>query len=137
MTFKDWAAHYRQCVADKEFHQKFQQQLEDCRVKLYEFKMANKQGASKMMMGQGKAKDKMLLEETLNGWIKYVKDEKTERELQDELKKAQEAMDRFKSAQSENTKKVMQRMSAGNDAALKTMCFQAWVKALADIKAEN
>merc|ERR1719163_2715295 len=52
MTFKDWAAHYRQYIADKEFHQKFQQQLEDCRVKLYEFKMANKQGASKMMMGQ-------------------------------------------------------------------------------------
>merc|ERR1712232_461755 len=137
MTFKDWAAHYRQYIADKEFHQKFQQQLEDCRVKLWEFKQANKAGASKMMMGQGKAKEQMLLDETLKAWVRYVQGEKTERDLQEELKKAQEAMDRFKSAQSENTKKVMQRMSAGNDAALKTMCFQGWVKALADIKAEN
>merc|ERR1712110_274654 len=103
----------------------------------WEFKQSNKAGASKMMMGQGKAKDQMLLDETLKAWIKYVKDEKTERELQDELKKAQEAMDRFKSAQSENTKKVMQRMSAGNDAGLKSMCFQGWTKALADMKAEN
>merc|ERR1712110_1062743 len=78
MTFKDWAAHYRQYVADKEFHQKFQLQLEDARVKLWEFKTADKQGASKMMMGQGKAKDAMLLDETLKALMKYVRDEKND-----------------------------------------------------------
>merc|ERR1712217_107301 len=46
-------------------------------------------------------------------------------------------MEMFKSAQSANTKKVMQRMSAGNDTALKTMCFQGWAKALTDIKNDN
>jgi hypothetical protein len=137
MSFKDWAAHYRQYVADKEFHQKFREQLEDSRAKLMAFQMANKSSSAKMMMGQGKAKDQMLLDETLKAWMQYVKEEKIERAQQDELKSVQEAMDRFKAAQSENSMKVMQRMSAGNDAGLKTMCFQAWQKALADMKSEN
>jgi hypothetical protein len=137
MSFKDWVAHYRQYVADKEFHEKFKKQLEDCQEKLIAFKMANKAGSAKMMMGQGKAKDEALLQETLTAWVQYTKGEKIEREQQEELKNAQAAMDRFKANQTENTKKVMQRMSAGNDTGLKTMTFQAWQKALADMKTEN
>jgi hypothetical protein len=137
MSFKDWAAHYRQYLADKEFHDKFRKQLDDCQGKLMAFKLANKAGSAKMMMGQGKAKDQILVEETYAAWVQFKKSEKAERELQQELKDAQDAIDRFKAAQSDNSMKVMQRMSAGNDTALKTMTFQGWQKALAEIKSEN
>jgi hypothetical protein len=55
-------------------------------------------------------------------------------------KKLEEALAKFNAAQSsakENSKSVMARMSAGNDAALVHLCFSSWVAAGEELKMDK
>jgi len=63
-----------------------------------------------------------------------VTDRKNEAAAAENLKAIEDKLKNYASTQAENTKKVMQRMSAGSDTGLMSTCWKAWGDFIVDYK---
>merc|ERR1719316_2469049 len=83
-------------------------------------------------------KEKEKEEELLHMCFDAIRSDLDERKKKEEnekkMREVEGKLQKFSSDQVANTKKVMTRMSAGNDATLVNMCFQEWVQFCAEYK---
>eukprot|EP00418_Pyrodinium_bahamense_P099618 CAMPEP_0179037460 /NCGR_PEP_ID=MMETSP0796-20121207/14141_1 /TAXON_ID=73915 /ORGANISM="Pyrodinium bahamense, Strain pbaha01" /LENGTH=424 /DNA_ID=CAMNT_0020733771 /DNA_START=1 /DNA_END=1273 /DNA_ORIENTATION=- len=128
-VFKGWWTHKVKYFAEKEIHDKFQQEIDDAQRKLMEYKQEQVKNVRQVLLRTADDNDKVLTGECFRLWVKGVQEEKDERELEAQTNAARQKMGNLKEAQKENAKKAMLRIGAGNDEALKMQMFQAWLTA--------
>jgi hypothetical protein len=135
-AFSSWLGWCIRHKLDKSIHDKFKKEISDAEDALINFRQ-KQLGISRGMLKRGAAQgDMMIVQEVLNIWWKFVIEEGNNKEMNAKL---EEANARFNSAQQsakDASKSVMARMSAGQDAALTGLCFQTWVQAMAELKAD-
>jgi len=135
--FSTWLGWLLEHKMDKDIHDKFKKEITDAEDALIAFKQ-KQLGISRGILRRGAASgDAGLQAEVLRIWYKYVIEEGHTRDMD---KKLEEALAKFNAAQSsakENSKSVMARMSAGNDAALVHLCFSSWVAAGEELKMDK
>merc|ERR1719424_1234651 len=70
----------------------------------------------------------VLLHMVMKVWMDEVKTRKADGDSAEMLKQVQDKLNSFEAAQKENAGKFMTRMASGNDASLKNLCLEAWIK---------
>lgn len=70
-------------------------------------------------------------------WVAEVAERKFDGDTADALKAVQDKLNSFEATQRENAGKFMTRMASGNDASLKNLCFEAWIKMHQDYAADQ
>jgi len=121
-----WIGNYIRYKAEEDIHQKFRSQIAEAEAKLMEYKQAHLSNVRNVLSRKAAGSDDKIMQEVLAAWFKATENEKEEKELGGRMKAAQDKLASYKSHQQENTKKVMMRMTAGNDNTLSSLCFQAW-----------
>merc|ERR1719359_379690 len=99
-----------------------------------EYKQNSMNNVRNVLMRKAAESDGNLLIQVWKSWADEVQETKREAGSQEEMKKIEAKLAGFASAQAENTKKVMTRMSAGSDGALLTVVMGAWKQFLEDYK---
>merc|ERR1719240_1223232 len=87
-----------------------------------------------VLMRKAAEGDSALMVQVWKAWADEVQETKREAGSQDAMKAMEGKLAAASAAQTENTKKVMSRMSAGSDTALLTVVFTSWVHYLEDYK---
>jgi hypothetical protein len=135
--FSTWLGWLLQHKANFEIHEKFKQEIQDAEDALVNFKTKQK-GISKGILGRaGAAGDAALIGECLRLWFKYVVTEGHNKEMDKALEEANARFNAAQQSSKDASKSVMARMSAGNDAALLTLCLQAWVAMGEELKMDK
>lgn len=67
-------------------------------------------------------------------WRKVIMTDKGDKEMQRHMKEAQAKLAKMQASTLENNKKMMTRMSAGNDHTLIELCWQAWHEFIVDYR---
>merc|ERR1711865_1335084 len=128
-VFSQWLGWLLKHQADKEIHDKFKKEIQDCEDALINFRK-KQLGISKGMLGRSAAQgDMAIVAETLRVWYKWVIEEGHNKEMDGKLAEAQAKFNGAQQSAKDASKSVMARMSAGNDAALINLCFTTWVQA--------
>jgi len=128
-VFSQWYGWLLRHQADKEIHDKFKKEIQDCEDSLINFRK-KQLGISKGMLGRSAAQgDMAIVAETLRVWYKWVIEEGHNKEMDGKLAEAQAKFNGAQQSAKDASKSVMARMSAGNDAALINLCFTTWVQA--------
>jgi len=124
--FSSWLGAFLRYKAEKDIHDKFRKQISDAEDKLVDYKQKQLNNVRGVMMRSATQGDNALQSGVLVCWLKAVRDFKGDAKQQQHQRELQEKLDHMQKSQTENTKKVMTRMTAGNDQALLSLCWQAW-----------
>jgi len=135
--FSSWLGWLMKHQMDKNIHDKFKQEIQDSENALITFRQ-KQLNISKGILNRGAATGDMgLLQEVLRIWYKYVVGEGHSRSMDAALAEAQAKFNGAQQSAKDASKSVMNRMNAGNDAALVTLCFQTWVAVGEELKKDK
>jgi len=104
-------------------------ELEALEAKLQASKDAMSGNAKSVMARMSGNNDAAALSLALSSWVKAVEMTKQERAFEDEVRQKEEQLKAQLANKKEETKKVMERMTAGTTTGLLTMVFSTWVQA--------
>jgi hypothetical protein len=122
---------------DKDIHDRFKKEITDSEDALIAFKQ-KQLGISRGILARGAAQgDSGLVGVALKVWYKYVIEEGHTRSMDKALEEAQAKFQGAQQSAKDASKSVMSRMSAGNDSALVSLCFQTWVSLQAELLADK
>merc|ERR1719199_1929205 len=122
---------------DRDIHDKFKKEITDAEDALIAFKQ-KQLGISRGILRRGAAQgDSALTAEVLRQWYKYVIEEGHNRKMDEALEEALAKFNAQQQSAKDASKSVMARMSAGQDSALVSLCFQSWVAAQAELLADK
>jgi hypothetical protein len=137
MVFSSWLGWKLRHDADREIHDKFKKQIQDAEDALIEFKR-KQLGISRSLLERSAAGgDNSIKALVLTSWYKYVVEEDHTAAMDRQLEEAEARLHNARKEAQENTKKVMTRMTAGNDHALKNLCWQSWVACGEELKKDR
>merc|ERR1719265_2981900 len=129
-----WTGWYHRYKQEQHIHDKFKKLISDAEDKLFAYKEKQLKNTKGVLMRNIASGDNALLQMIIQVWFKTMREERGDSETQQKMKEAQARLASYKKSQQENTKKVMARMSAGNDSTLLSLCWQSWIKFSADYK---
>jgi len=112
----------------------FENQIADLDAKLMEYRQHSLTNVRNVLMRKAAEGDEALMKQVWKAWADEVQETKREAGSQESLKAMEAKLASASAAQTENTKKVMARMSAGSDSALLTVVFSSWVQFITDYK---
>jgi len=128
-VFSSWLGWLLKHQADKEIHDKFKKEIEDIEMALINFRQKTL-GISRGMLNRGaKQGDAGIMAEVCRVWYQYVVLEGHNKVMDAALAEANDKFNNAQQSAKEASKSVMNRMSAGNDSGLLTLCFTTWVQA--------
>merc|ERR1719387_1399248 len=136
-VFGSWNGWVQKVKGEKDIRDKFEQQIANAENKLIEYKQKQMSNVTGVLNRKAAESEGGLKGFVFAAWIQDIADRKKEAEMQAEMAAVQGKLQSYKSAQAENTKKVMTRMSAGSDANLVNLCWQAWLTFLQDYKKDK
>merc|ERR1719163_597099 len=122
---------------EKDIRDKFEAEIQAADDKLFEYRQHQLNNVRGVLMKNAADGDKALMTQVMNMWLTYAMSNGKESEHAEQLKQIEAKLKGYKDSQTENTKRVMTRMSAGNDMALMNLCWQAWLKFLEDYKKDK
>eukprot|EP00747_Dinoflagellata_sp_TGD_P162375 gnl/TRDRNA2_/TRDRNA2_179898_c0_seq1.p1 gnl/TRDRNA2_/TRDRNA2_179898_c0~~gnl/TRDRNA2_/TRDRNA2_179898_c0_seq1.p1 ORF type:complete len:566 (+),score=172.85 gnl/TRDRNA2_/TRDRNA2_179898_c0_seq1:69-1766(+) len=125
--FAGWKELILQLREENAIREEYEERLVAAEKRLVDYRMKQLDGISGIINKKGEEQLKILKQEVFDLIKQNVVDEKTERETQDALKALNDKMANFSSAQSDNAKKVVERMNAGRGEALVAAVFKAFV----------
>lgn len=134
VVFTAWYGNFLKYKAEKDIHDKFRKQIADAEEKLIQYKERQLAAVKGVLQRQAAESDGGILDDIVRLWRKVIQDEKGDLAMQERLKATQEKLASMEAATVENNKKVMMRMTAGNDTALTELCWQSWNNWLQDYK---
>jgi len=136
-TFKSWATHTRKVIQEASVEAEYRDEIDAVNKQLFEMRQKQLVNVKKVLAGQSRA----AMDQTMVRCLNALQAEKEELKRRQELaKQGEELMGKianFSKTSAENAKKVVSRMSAGNDSGLKTLAWQAWQGYMEEFKAEN
>merc|ERR1712091_356185 len=99
-----------------------------------EYRQASLNNVRNVLMRKAAEGDSALIQQVWKSWADEVQETKKESGSQDAMRAMEAKLAAHSAAQTENTKKVMTRMSAGSDSALLTVVVASWVQFIAEYK---
>jgi len=133
-TFSMWSDYVKRMKVENEIRKEYEERIffaEDRLIDYREKQIANVKSVLMRKAAQGDADLVSLCFETFK---EDVAEKKRDAENAHKVKELEGRLSSFAEAQAANTKKVMARMNAGNDAAVMGMHFQAWVQFLEEYR---
>jgi len=129
-----WKGWTQKMKSEKGIRDMFEKEIETLDAKLMEYRQHQLNNVRNVLMRKAAEGDGMLMQQVWKSWADEVQETKKEAGSQDAMKAMEAKLAAHSSAQAENTKKVMTRMTAGSDNALLTVVYTSWVQWLADYK---
>merc|ERR1719386_687356 len=136
-VFSTWAGWLLKRKSEAHIHDKFKKQIQEAEDALINFKKKQLDNVKGVLGRSAAGGDQKLLEEVVKIWYRYIIVEGHTKEMEAQVKAAQDRFNNAKGASKENTKKVMSRMAAGQDASLVTLCWQAWQGAMEEMRQDR
>lgn len=134
MVFTSWHAYKEKEKGVKDIRLAFEAEIENLDNKLTEYRAAALNNVRSVLMRKASEGDAALLVSVFKVW--WEQNEETKREMggQAAMNAMEARLQAASASQTENTKKVMARMSAGSDSALLVVVLGSWVKFIEDYK---
>merc|ERR1712050_115510 len=124
--FSTWADYLRKIKRENEIRKDYQEEIDKANKALFEYKSAQLQGIKNVMNINSKEGDQEMMLKCIAALAAEAEWFKQRQASEEEAAALKAQLNDFASSQSQNAKKVMARMGAGNDEALRAMVFQAW-----------
>jgi hypothetical protein len=135
--FCGWFGFTVRAKSEKHIRDKFEKEIADTELKLFEYKqrqLGNTRGVLNRKALQTEESLKFLIWST---WITEIEHAKHEKELSTQMEQMSKKLQNVTQATTDNTKKVMARMSAGSDASLTLLCLQSWFAWLVEYRKDK
>lgn len=133
-AFIAWCDHARKMKKENEIRKEYEEQIEEAQKKLLEYKEAQLGGVRSVIERNIALTEGSLIQTCFNAFREEVEDAKQSR---DNEKGAQAILSKIKGLADNaaaNAKSVLNRMHAGSNEALTSICFTAWVQFLVDYR---
>merc|ERR1719183_246952 len=127
-VFSSWLGYMEKVHAEQEIRGRFQAQIDNCTKKLLQYKEAQIANIRGVLMRGAMEDQDVLMHMVWKFWMDDVNEHKADGDTAAQLKAVQDRLNSFEAAQRENAGKFMTRMASGNDASLKNLCLEAWIK---------
>jgi len=135
--FSTWLGWLISHKMNKAIHDKFKKEIDDYEDALISFR-SKQLGISRGILNRGAASgDKGLQAEVLGIWYQFVITEGHSKIMDAKIAEAQAKFASCQASSKDASKKVMMGMSAKNDGALVTLCFQSWNACMVELKADK
>jgi len=135
--FSGWMGYLTKVHAEKEIRDRFQGQIDLCVKKLLQYKEAQIANIRGVLMRGAMEDQDVLMHMVWKFWMDEVNERKFDGDTAEALKLVQDRLNSFEQSQKENAGKFMTRMASGNDASLKNLCLEAWIKYHSEYAAEK
>merc|ERR1719171_960462 len=133
-VYKEWAEITRKMKNENSIRVEYEDRLEEATKRLADYKAQQLENVRNVLNRKAAAGDGALVAMCFAVFVSDVEERKKDAEQLGAVREIEEKLGKFAAEQAENAKKVMTRMSAGSDAALINLNFQAWVTFIADYK---
>jgi len=127
-VFSGWFGWLEKVHAENAIRSKFQGMIDDATGKLVQYKEAQIANIRGVLMRGAMEETETLMHMVWKFWMDEVNERKMEGDTAEQLKAVQDKLNGFEQSQRENAGKFMTRMAAGNEASLKNLCLEAWIK---------
>lgn len=134
VVFSSWFGFTLKMKSEKDIRQVFEAEIEALDAKLMEYRQSALNNVRNVLMRKAAEGDNALMVQVWKSWADEVQETKREAGSQEAMKAMEAKLASANAAQTENTKKVMARMSSGSDSALLTVVIGSWVKYVEDYK---
>merc|ERR1711907_54956 len=121
-------------MGEKGIRDMFEAEIEALDTKLMEYRQAALNNVRNVLMRKAAEGDSALLQQVWKAWTDEVQETKREAGSQGDMAAMEAKLAAASAAQTENTKKVMARMSAGSDTAILQLTLTAWKQFIEDYK---
>jgi len=125
--FNGWLSHVKAMKQEGAIYKEYEEAIERAEQRLVDYKATQMANVRGVMNKRAAANEAELLVLTVKGWREIVEDKKLDDESKQKLAALEDKLNATKSTLVANTKKVMARMGAGEDANLVAMVFKAFV----------
>lgn len=125
-VMRAWTGYFIKYRMDIDIHKKFKSQIEDMEAQLLAYKQGQLNNVRGVMSRKAVGADLSLCMEVLQLWLMIIRREKEEAGLVEKNAQLQAKLAGFHKETKDNARKVMTRMTAGNEQALVGLCMQAW-----------
>merc|ERR1719486_38832 len=115
-------------ISEKDIRDGFEAEISNLEGKLMEYRQASLTNVRNVLMRKAAEGDNALMIQVWKAWADEVQETKREAGSQDAMKAMEGKLAAASAAQTENTKKVMARMSSGSDSALLQVVVTSWVQ---------
>jgi len=136
-AFQAWRDDYRVCKRENEIREEYEEQIQAAVKRLNDYREKQLGNVRGVLMRKAADGDSMLVQECFKILKDDLEEKKRDKESEHEVRAIEERLRSYASAQAENTKKVMTRMSAGSDSAIVNLTFQAWTAFCAEYKKDK
>jgi hypothetical protein len=127
-VFSSWHGYIEKVHAENGIRQKFTDQIKNLERKLFQFKEAQIANVRGVVGRFHMADTEALLHTVWKIWVDDVAQTKMDGDTAEQMKAMQAKMDDMDKAQRNKAGQFMTRMAAGNEASLKNICLEAWIK---------
>merc|ERR1719161_2583384 len=126
MIYTSWLGFTKKMISEKDIRDGFEAEIANLDAKLLEYRQHQLTNVRNVLMRKAAEGDGALMVQVWKSWADEVQETKREAGSQEDMKRMEAKLAAANSAQTENTKKVMARMSAGSDTALLSLCLSSW-----------
>jgi len=130
--FTGWRSHVKQMKLENEIRKEYAERIEAAEKRLADYKEGQLGNVRGMMMKKAMTNDQNLVTEIFRTWKEEVMEARDRLLSADKVKELEERLKSMQATQTENTKRVMMRMTAESDGALVSMVWQAFLTFHAD-----
>merc|ERR1719321_2102404 len=134
MVFGTWYGFVQKMKSEKDIRDAFEKEIETLDQKLFEYRQAALTNVRNVLMRKAAEGDGVLMQQVWKSWTDEVQETKREAGSQGAMAAMEAKLASASAAQTENTKKVMARMSAGSDNAILQLTLSAWKQFIEDYK---
>merc|ERR1719161_3205981 len=134
MIYTSWLGFTKKMISEKDIRDGFEAEIANLDAKLFEYRQHQLNNVRNVLMRKAAEGDGALMVQVWKAWADEVQETKREAGSQEDMKAMEAKLAAASAAQTENTKKVMARMSSGSDSALLTLVIGSWVQFVEDYK---
>jgi hypothetical protein len=123
-VFNEWI----KATADEKEQKAVDKEVRDAEARLQAMKSSQKDNAKKALAAVAGNRGAALMGAIFKEWLKYLAEEKRDKDLNDQVKAAEARLKAFQAKSKEGQKGVLQKMSATTDTGLMSTVFTSWLE---------
>jgi hypothetical protein len=127
-VFSSWHGYIEKVHAEAGIRKKFEDQIKNLERKLFQFKEAQLANVRGVVGRMHMADTETLMHTVWKIWVDEVAVHKADGDTAAQLKIMQDRMAALEAGQKAKAGQFMTRMASGNEASLKNLCLEAWIK---------
>jgi len=127
-VFSSWIGYVEKVHSETAIRKKFQDQIDLCEKKLFQYKEAQISNIRGVIMRGAMEDQDVLMHMVWKFWLDEVNTAKMDGDTAEAVKAAQAKLAAMEAGQKEKAGQFMTRMASGNEASLKNICLEAWIK---------